>query len=252
MRKFSLLLFLMLCAVLPAIAEFDDMEDMDYWYEQLCILSDEIGCRPVGSEGEVAAMNHIRNVFEELGFRAEDSTLNEYAVETALGTDLEAVIPAAGSDNPAIIIVGAHYDSAPPKPVVGGEILDVPGTRDNASGLSAMLAFAREFAAMPPFPDTELRFVAFTAEETGHQGSMAYVDSLTQDERNRTIAMFNLDLITVDVWLDNHVFSCDTMGMRTENGYVDGTGNAPAVNKVARAVLAAMEELAYFDTRACE
>lgn len=247
MKKFILLLFILLSAVFPAAAEFDDMEDMDYWYDQLWILSEEIGCRPVGSEGEVAAMNHIHSVFEELGFSAEDGTLNEYAVETALGTDLEAIIPASQNEAPSIIIVGAHYDCAPPKDIGGGEIRDVNGTRDNASGVAAMLAFAREFAVLSPFPDTELRFVAFTAEETGHQGSFAYVDTLTQEELDRTIGMFNIDLITVDVWLDNHVFSCDTMGMRTENGYIDGTDESPAVNKVARAIQAAIEELGYFD-----
>lgn len=248
MKKFVVLLLFCLCLISSAAAEFDDMEDMDYWYEQLCILSEEIGCRPSGSEGEAAAMDYLRSAFADLGFSAEKGTFHEYAVPGVNGTNMEAIIPASGSAAPDIIIVGAHYDSAEPKPVVGGDLLDVPGTRDNASGVAAMLGFASKFAGMPSFENTELRFVAFAAEEIGHLGSQAYVHSLTHDERNRTIAMFNLDLITVDVWLDDHVFSCDTMGMRTPNGYVDGTDEAPAANKAARAVVSAMEELAYFDS----
>ena len=70
---------------------------------------------------------------------------------------------------------------------------------------------------------------------------------LEEEERQRIIAVFNLDLITVDVWLMDHVFSVDTMGMRTADGYVDGSKENPAMNKVARAVAAAIEELEYFD-----
>lgn len=241
-RRFVAILLVLSCMVLPAYAEFDDMEDMDYWYEQLIALSEDIGMRYVGSEGELLAMDYLRSEFENLGFSAENGTLNEYAVSNSEAMDLEAIVPAANSEAPHILIVGAHYDSS--YPWIGG---DIPGTRDNASGAAAMLAMAREFAAMPAYDHTELRFVAFTSEETGHQGSQAYVESLTQDELDRIVGMFNLDLIMVDIWLMDHVFSCDTMGMRTPDGYVEGTDEAPAVNKVARAVIAAIDELEYFD-----
>ncbi len=239
--RWMILLLTALCICCPACAEFDDMEDLDYWYDQMYALSEEIGCRPVGSEGEAAAMAYIRSEFANLGFE----TVNEYDVSNSQAKDLEVILPSQKEDA-NIIIVGAHYDSAPPVSQNGGTV-PVPGARDNASGTAAMLAMAREFAAMPAFENTELRFVAFTSEETGHQGSQAYVESMSQEELERTIGMFNLDLITVDVWLMEHVFSVDTMGMRTADGYVPGTDEAPAVNKVARAIMAAMNELDYFD-----
>lgn len=244
--KWLAMLLALLCVCTPACAEFDDMDDLDYWYEQMYALSEEIGCRPVGSDGEMAAMAHVRSEMEALGFSAEKGTLKEYEVSNSAAKDLEAILPASQSAKPDILIVCAHYDSAPPV-TMNGETLDVAGTRDNASGTAGMLALAREFAAMPADADTEIRFVAFTSEETGHQGSQAYAASMAQEELDRIIGVFNLDLITVDIWLMDHVFSVDTMGMRTADGYVNGTDEAPAVNKVARAVMAAMDELEYFD-----
>lgn len=239
--KWLAMLLALLCVCTPACAEFDDMDDLDYWYEQMYALSEEIGCRPVGSENELAAMAYLRGEFERLGFE----TVNEYDVSNSQAKNLEVILPAQNG-NANIIIICAHYDSAPPV-TLDGVLCDVPGTRDNASGIAGMLAMAREFVQLPADPDTEMRFVAFTSEETGHQGSQAYVEHLTPNERERVAAVFNLDLVTVDIWLSEHVFSVDTMGMRTPEGYVNGSDEHPAHNKVVRAIQAAMQELDYFD-----
>ncbi len=54
-----------------------------------------------------------------------------------------------------VIVVGAHYDSAP--------IGVCPGADDNASGVAATLALARKFAQSPS--KRTLRFIAFANEE---------------------------------------------------------------------------------------
>ena len=59
-QKILAAMLALLCTALPACAEFDDMEDLDYWYEQLYMLSEEIGMRYVGYEGELAAMDYVR------------------------------------------------------------------------------------------------------------------------------------------------------------------------------------------------
>ncbi|HEY4551789.1 MAG TPA: M28 family peptidase [Bacillaceae bacterium] len=82
-----------------------------------------------------------------------------------------------------IIVVGAHHDS------VAGS----PGANDDASGVGVTLELARVMSNMPT--DTELRFVTFGAEELGLLGSYAYVDSLTEDERERIVGMFQLDMV---------------------------------------------------------
>jgi aminopeptidase YwaD len=86
-------------------------------------------------------------------------------------------------DTNQIVIVGAHHDS-----VEGG-----PGANDDASGTSTVLELARVMANMPT--DTELRFVTFGAEENGLVGSYAYADSLSQDEIDRTVGEFQMDMI---------------------------------------------------------
>jgi hypothetical protein len=52
-----------------------------------------------------------------------------------------------------IIVVGAHYDSAP----------GTPGANDNASGVAALLVIAEQLRGLTPA--RTLRFVAFTNEE---------------------------------------------------------------------------------------
>ncbi|MBS4178725.1 M28 family peptidase [Lederbergia citrea] len=82
-----------------------------------------------------------------------------------------------------IVIVGAHHDSVP----------GAPGANDDASGVGVSLELARVMSNMPT--DTELRFVTFGAEELGLLGSYAYVDSLSQDERDRVVGMFQMDMV---------------------------------------------------------
>ena len=82
-----------------------------------------------------------------------------------------------------VIIVGGHYDT----------VAGAPGANDNASGTGTVLALARHLAQRR-LPVT-LRFMAFGAEETGLVGSRAYVQSLSDAERKRIIAVLNLDAL---------------------------------------------------------
>ena len=82
-----------------------------------------------------------------------------------------------------IIVVGAHHDSVPGS----------PGANDDASGVATSIELARVMANMPT--DTEIRFVTFGAEELGLFGSYAYVETLSQDERDRIVGMFQMDMV---------------------------------------------------------
>ncbi|RXT03877.1 M28 family peptidase [Ammoniphilus sp. CFH 90114] len=86
-------------------------------------------------------------------------------------------------DSQQIVHVTAHYDSVP----------NSPGANDNASGTSVLLEFARILKAYPI--DKEVRFVFFGAEEIGLVGSRYYVNQLSQDEIDRSIANFNMDMV---------------------------------------------------------
>jgi len=82
-----------------------------------------------------------------------------------------------------IVYVTGHYDSVP----------YAPGANDNASGTSMMLEFARILRGYNV--DKEVRFIAFGAEEIGLVGSRYYVSQLSEDEVNRSLASFNMDMI---------------------------------------------------------
>ena len=75
-----------------------------------------------------------------------------------------------GSREPRrLVLVSAHYDHLG---IRNGRIH--PGADDNASGVAAMLAIARWFAANPP--PMSLLFVAFDGEEQGLQGARHFVE----------------------------------------------------------------------------
>ena len=82
-----------------------------------------------------------------------------------------------------IIVVGSHHDSVPGS----------PGANDDASGVATSIELARVMANMPT--DTEIRFVTFGAEELGLFGSYAYVETLSPDERERIVGMFQMDMV---------------------------------------------------------
>ena len=76
-----------------------------------------------------------------------------------------------GKDTSKQIIVGAHYDS-----VLAGFGID-----DNASGVAALLETAKYYSKNKA--ECNIVFVAFGAEETGCNGSAAYVKKMTEEEK---------------------------------------------------------------------
>ena len=86
------------------------------------------------------------------------------------------------SESGGTVIVGAHYDTTP----------DTQGANDNGSGLSVVMTMA-ELTADTEYPFT-VRFVLFGSEEIGLFGSRHYVDALTEQDIEDTIAMLNFDV----------------------------------------------------------
>lgn len=79
------------------------------------------------------------------------------------------------------VIVGAHYDTVP----------NTEGASDNGSGISAVLTIAEHISDRDyPF---NVRVILFGAEEIGLFGSRHYVENMSQEEIDNTIAMLNFD-----------------------------------------------------------
>lgn len=95
--------------------------------------------------------------------------------------NLIAELPGSPSQK-GIVIIGAHYDT----------VASTQGANDNGSGITALMAIAsRLIDHSYPFG---VRFVLFGAEEIGLFGSRHYVDQLPEDEKDKIIAMVNLDV----------------------------------------------------------
>jgi len=101
------------------------------------------------------------------------------------------VIAETASGNPSnVVIAGGHLDS-----VNGG-----PGIQDNGSGVAALLETAIQMAKAKT--NNKVRFAFWGAEESGLVGSTYYVNTLTQEERDRIALYLNFDMIGSP----NHVF----------------------------------------------
>jgi hypothetical protein len=107
--------------------------------------------------------------------------------------NIEAEIPGrpqgavVSSPPPSIILIGAHYDS----------VFGSPGANDNGTGVAAMLALARRFAARKA--EHTLRFVAFVNEEppyflSDEMGSFIYAGRC-KARGDRISAMISLETI---------------------------------------------------------
>ena len=79
------------------------------------------------------------------------------------------------------VILGAHYDT----------VADTQGASDNTSGVSTVLTMAKHIADRQyPF---NIRIVLFGSEELGLFGSRHYVDNMSQEQIDNTLAMLNFD-----------------------------------------------------------
>ncbi|XWX03890.1 M20/M25/M40 family metallo-hydrolase [Aggregatilineales bacterium SYSU G02658] len=110
-----------------------------------------------------------------------------YAGMTTRQYNVVAVIqgtePGAGT-----VVVGAHYDSIG-QPMDSGTAY-APGANDNATGVAAILEIARILSAKPH--RSSIMLVAFSAEEVGRRGSIAFARYLVE-QRVDVIGMFNID-----------------------------------------------------------
>jgi hypothetical protein len=80
----------------------------------------------------------------------------EYIADGRTVRNIDVVIePPAGTVNPEVIVVGAHYDSAE----------DAPGANDNGSGTAAVLELARLLADLQGKSAKRIRLVLFVNEE---------------------------------------------------------------------------------------
>jgi hypothetical protein len=143
-------------------------------------LALEIGIRNVA---DGAALERARDfVAGELQWRLGAVRQETYEAEGQGLANLVAEVPGQSGE---IVLLGAHYDSAPGS----------PGANDNATGVAVLLAVARALAGTRPL--RTVRLVAFTAEEDPHyqtdlMGSVVHARGC-RERGEQVTAMVSLD-----------------------------------------------------------
>jgi len=142
-------------------------------------IANGIGPRPAGSQQEAQTVQYLTQVFEELRYPTE---VRPFSISVE-GNTIESanIVAIKYGTSSREIIVGAHYDSVK----VG------KGADDNASGVAVLLEVAARIAELET-PYT-VRFILFGAEEAGLHGSKTYVAGMTDEQKQNTITMINLD-----------------------------------------------------------
>jgi len=167
-----MLRFLLTLAALlaPASLWAQDAVYADMLMQDVHALSaDDMAGRAANTPGGERARDYIERRFTELGLQTHRGPFT-YPIDrrrTGRGTNVMAII--RGSERPdKVIVVSAHYDHVG---VDRGRIYN--GADDNASGVSALFAFAAALRQAPPRHSVLL--VAFDAEELGLYGARVFM-----------------------------------------------------------------------------
>ena len=111
------------------------------------------------------------------------STAHVRVLPSETRTDVNVIAERTGINDNNVVMAGAHLDS-----VTAG-----PGIQDNGSGSAALLETALMMAKVEP--QNTLRFAWWGDEEGGLIGSTAYVEGLSQAERDRIALYLNYDMV---------------------------------------------------------
>lgn len=195
-------------------------------------LCQEIGIRPAGTAAEIAACDWLEGELETLGFSRDAGTLRRSEFQGLEGMPGENLTAVWGDGDGAWVSIVAHYDS----------VASAVGAGDNAASVAVLLEIARWLSDQErPWPG-RMELVFLGAEENGYHGSRAYAQSLSPQQREELVAVYNMDISAS--YRDGAVLVCNTLGGRTQDaGYGEGDFLEPAENVVSRTVAAAYEEL---------
>jgi hypothetical protein len=151
--------------------------------------------------GAIAAREHNVAHYADLEHVARyiETTLASYGYTTGAQTfsvsekpvrNIDVVLePHPSVRSPEVIVVGAHYDSAP----------GTPGANDNATGSAAVIELARLLRDLSGKMQNRIRLVLFVNEEppyfgSDEMGSLRYAKALAAG-KERVTAMYSLETI---------------------------------------------------------
>jgi hypothetical protein len=195
------------------LASFESEGADDYGVPVLQITRQLATTLPVWitAKGDLVSMNDIlKNPSVPAGPAKDRGSVQaegEVKFEKRLGTtrNVLGALKGSGPQKDEWVVVGGHYDHLglrvpmmrtfkDGKIVEGSSVPEIHnGADDNASGIAGLIEIGRAMAKGPK-PNRSVLFIAFSAEESGLQGSKYYADHATAP-LDKTVAMLNMDMI---------------------------------------------------------
>ena len=238
-KTFLLLIFYFALNVTDAFAQAESnqcclFDEITLLKHVKSLSSDAFEGRRTGTKGAIKARKFIINQFytlkvKPLGWSFKQSfsfikKRKEYYAENVLGL-------IEGTEFPKkYIVLSAHYDH---EGIKYGKIYN--GADDNASGISALFAFAEYFRKHPPRHSVVL--AAFDGEELGLQGSKYYVknsiipledimvnlnmDMISRSDKNELYVAGTSENKKLKSLIVNSKHSCEIKLVRGHDGYDD-------------------------------
>lgn len=146
----------------------------------------------------------LKKMIAEIG-RIDTEGEVRFEKKTATTRNVLGALKGSGPKADEWVVVGGHYDHLgiripmsrtfkDGQLVAGSGVPEIHnGADDNASGIAGLIEIARGLAGGPALNRSVL-FIAFSAEETGLQGSKYYAEKPAVP-LDKTIAMLNMDMI---------------------------------------------------------
>ncbi len=145
------------------------------------------GGRGQGSPGLKKAAAYIAAGFKDSGLKPYSGASFMTRTDKPGRANIIGAVEGSSRKEEAVVLC-AHYDHLPAK---DGAVF--PGADDNASGVALLLELARHYAAHPAA--RTIIFAAFDGEETGKEGSRAFLASLPAREKEKINAALNFDTV---------------------------------------------------------
>jgi Zn-dependent M28 family amino/carboxypeptidase len=192
------------------------------------LSSDAFEGRRTGSQGALKARKFIINQFHSLGVKPLLNDFNQLFSffenrKQYQGVNVLGFINGSEFSDKCIVI-SAHYDH---QGIHNGDIFN--GADDNASGVSALIAFADYFKNNPP--KHSIILAAFDAEELGLQGSNYFLKNSRFFSSKKIVLNVNMDMISRSD--EKELFVCGASYTKILKEVVDNFKDLPEIKLIS-------------------